>query len=743
MPSQDWAPVVPGLLSKQPLNEHAVGRVLFEELHCAACHDGGGEPINPVAMGPDLTETGARIDPEYLQSYLSEPRSVHPGTRMPSLLQAKSEESRREIAVALAHFLSSSSEADFKRAAVDEGLIDQGRDLFHSVGCVACHAPLENQPQGETARGLEHVPAKFGVAGLSEFLLNPLRLRPSGRMPDMGLSRDESRAIASYLLRSQELPASAPLVVDAGLVEEGREHFEALGCIACHQSSLPEASPQPPIALQDLSAGCLSDNPRAAPAFWLDSSQRRALQAWLRSPGADERAETRVAHILTSFNCIACHERDGYGGVAPALLSYFGTDEPDLGEQARIPPSLTLVGAKLSPPWLRKVIFDGRSVRPYMHTRMPRFGAANLASLPQLLEVADISQVAAQEMPGPADEDARRAAREAGRELLGTGGLACVSCHEFQGRPSANFAGIDLILASERLQPDWFAAFLVAPQRFSPGIVMPDSWPDGVAVHQGILDGDTSAQIQAIWYYLSLGTSARVPDGIDVPRSVLEVSDGPRTYRGRSGIAGFRGIAVGFPDGLNYAFDANNGSLSGIWRGGFVSVRWDGQGAGGFQPAARPIELPRDVSFVLLEEQESPWPLRPVVSDENPINPDPLYPRQLGYRFLGYSLGPDEVPTLRYGCGEVEIEDRTVPVQGTNSPGLQRTIQLRAPAAQTLYFRALAESYEVQGEREYRTPRLMLRVDAGTVLERDAELIVRLDLPEGLSTLTIDYELLP
>ena len=89
----------------------------------------------------------------------------------------------------------------------------------------------------------------------------------------------------------------------------------------------------------------------------------------------------------------------------------------------------------------------------------------------------------------------------------------------------------------------------------------------------------------------------------------LEVGKKTKVYRGRSTVAGYRGIAVGFPGGINYAFNAQNGALTALWRGDFVNVGWRGQGSGNFNPATRPIQLAQDVAF--LKELPESWPLRP------------------------------------------------------------------------------------------------------------------------------------
>ncbi len=101
--------------------------------------------------------------------------------------------------------------------------------------------------------------------------------------------------------------------------------------------------------------------------------------------------------------------------------------------------------------------------------------------------------------------------RAAGRELLGDKGLNCVACHNFNGKASHTNQGIDLLTSFPRLQPVWFNNYLRNPGAFRPRTVMPTAWPNGIALHKTILAGNTDRQIEAIWYYLSLGTSAADP----------------------------------------------------------------------------------------------------------------------------------------------------------------------------------------------------------------------------------------
>src|SRR5207237_8333148 len=106
--------------------------------------------------------------------------------------------------------------------------IYQGRLLYHQVGCVACHAPQEPAAslhsksktpdesfpavQAEkfdkgnfekTSVTLANLAHKITVPELARFLMNPLGVRPSGRMPSLNLAAGHATAIAMYLLREQ------------------------------------------------------------------------------------------------------------------------------------------------------------------------------------------------------------------------------------------------------------------------------------------------------------------------------------------------------------------------------------------------------------------------------------------------------------------------------------------------------------------------------------------------------------
>ena len=267
----------------------------------------------------------------------------------------------------------------------------------------------------------------------------------------------------------------------------GKKYFQDLNCAACH--SLPGIPAAPLIGSlknADLNRGCLSKSSDRSPRFHLEDAQIQAIKASLREEPRVDSDKVVVAKTLTAFHCIACHVRDDFGGVHESYNPFFTASEQKLGDDGRIPPPLTLVGAKLQPAWMKKVLFDGESVRHYMTTRMPQYGTANLQHLPEVFTRLDVLESMEMKIPNPesrseSEREREKLLRAAGRELLGDKGVNCVACHSFNGKAAMANQGMDLMTSYQRLQPGWFNSYLRNPGAFRPRTIMPTAWPDGVA----------------------------------------------------------------------------------------------------------------------------------------------------------------------------------------------------------------------------------------------------------------------
>jgi hypothetical protein len=309
-----------------------------------------------------------------------------------------------------------------------------------------------------------------------------------------------------------------------------------------------------------------------------------------------------------------------------------------------------------------------------MNTRMPNFGQANVGHLAEAFAALD-----------PADKVARPALTEspvkvkaAARQMVGAFGFGCIKCHTFSGHKAEGVQGIDMTLLTKRLQPEWFTRYLLDPQKIRPGTRMPSAWPMGQTTLPTILDGDAGKQIEAIWTYLADGTGAVLPLGMSKHFIPLIPDKEAIIYRNFVEGAGSRAIAVGYPEKAHLAFDANDLRLALLWQGAFMdaSRHWTDRGAG-YQPPLgdNVLRLSAGVSFAVLAKDTDPWPTTPA--------------RELGYRFRGYRLTPDQRPTFLYTFHDVRIEDFPNAFVEKDRSFIRRKLTLTAPQPPAgLWFRA-------------------------------------------------------
>ena len=626
---------------------------LINELNCAACHQPEAAlSLTSPKQAPDLNWSAKHLNPDFLANFIANPHALKPGTTMPDLFQGKDKSRRMDDALAITHFLTSRTNNDFTPAKTDAESIKRGDELFHSLGCVACHAPRDSTAQErqlDQSIPLGELAVKYSLAGLVEFLENPHVVRPSGRMPSMSLTNRETLDIAAFLL--QNAPASVNLwETDSSLAKNGKQLFTDANCSACHQGILPDSTPPqlPSLAKVNVEKGCLSTATGNWPNYELSDSDRLAITSTITNPIEELSREQQISVSLKSFNCIACHRRDELGGVTQGRNPHFKTTNLNLGDQGRIPPTLSGVGAKLNRNWMRDVLVNARSIRPYMKTRMPQYGESNIGHLIDLFQSED--KLPSMEF---AKIDNQKEMRELGHRLAGNQGLNCVACHTYQYKQSDTMPAVDLTEMTDRLKKDWFFQYMLAPQSFSPNTVMPSFWPDGKAIRADI-KGDSQFQIESLWQYLIDGRQARIPRGVVRERLEIVVTDEAKMLRRSYPGIGKRGIGVGYPGGVNLAFYAEQMRLAMIWNGKFLDPGgvWTGQGHGTARPMERAINFSKGPDF---DSDSLPWK----VDDARPPN----------HQFLGYRLDETQSPTFLYRFGEIKVEDffESISAQGAST----------------------------------------------------------------------------
>ncbi len=882
------------------------GEILISEMNCAACHEAGPLTARLASrQSPRLDGNGVHATPQWTKEFLLDPQKAKPGTLMPDVLHALAPEEKEAAAEALTHFLATQHPGpESGGPGASAAAMAEGERLFHSVGCVMCHAPMKRPTGKENDAAVkeelaklqatsvplgEGLAKKYTVSELTRFLRDPLKARPSGRMPGMNLNEAEAEAIAMYLLREQvpagasiavpglqydyyeqdfpelpefdrlkpsvsdvaktpspgvakrkqsfalrfrgnitvakagkytffaqsddgsrlyidgrqvvenggihpkqersgeielkegvhtflltyfdgggqtelsvkwegpglkkgSIPASAfthdaqpmrpvgdaPFTADAAKAERGRQMFADLNCAACHQLGVPGRKAKP---LELLAArqprGCLSAKPGAnVPRFDINDRQRQVILALLQEKTPLKTpldAEHAIRRTMTTLNCYACHGRDRRGGPDGLRRDFLATvGEVDLGDEGRVPPALTNVGAKLRTEWVKQLLEEGSKVRPYMATRMPRFGGANVGHLPELFEQADAKPDAA---PQP-DVFAAGVAGDAnkfGRKLLGTGGLSCIACHMFAGNKSLGVPALDLATAAQRLKWDWFRHYLLDPQSLRPGTRMPAFWPGGVAANKDILGGDAEKQIFAIWAYLARKNFTDLPAGLVQGKMELTPTTEAVIYRNFIEGGNARAIGVGYPEKANVCFDANDMRLAMIWQGPFIDAakHRNGRGQGFEKPlGTNVLNGPPGAPFAVLKSESDEWPA--------------ATGRDAGYQFHGYRLDGKQRPSFRYSFDGIEVVDFPIAVPGPVDADLHRTLTLKAktPPSGKLYFRAAVGSkIEPQKDGSYLIDeKLRLTFAGAQPIVRSsgghAELLVPLTFQSGTAALT-------
>jgi len=620
-------------------DEHLVtgGLLLMAELNCTACHavpKAWQERLKPKPA-PDLSAVGSRLDEDTLWLMIRSPQHRKKGTQMPGLFAG--EEGDDEKVEALVEYLASLKAESPKMPAGDA---EHGKELYHKVGCVACHEPaLDVRPPKVPADadvekpGNASVPIALADAyefdALAAFLKNPLHTRPAGRMPDMRLSEQEASDLAAYLHTgriAEKATARAALKIPEQGIEKGKALFESMNCTSCH--SMGPIQPMRPI--RPISEGCLAEKqPTGTPRFDLNDLQKRALRlalAEIQKPAPKLTAQERIDWQMSRLNCYACHDRDGKGGPEDPRAQFFGVNDPtaeSLGELAHLPPNLDKVGRKLTQSWFEKILWgENGSVRPYMDTRMPNFGQAQTEMLISAFTEADqLDKPVTIDVSGL--EKHHRA--ELGRKLLGATGLACVSCHGLKDRKSLGPPVIRLTHTVERLQPEYFKELLLNPQVTQPGTVMPPMFVGRKTANK---------DIESIWTYLREAEGQPLPEGLmSAADFELKPSDKPIVFRSFIEGVGTHAIGVGYPGGLNAAFDGKTSRWAIIWKGRFLDAMSN------WQDRAMP-------------------PIKPLGTDIKQL-PEVTTTRIFG----GYRIGKDGIPTFLYRENGQQGEDTLRPTQ--------------------------------------------------------------------------------
>ena len=858
------------------------GLYLLGELNCVKCHQADKQPGLTLRSAPVLTDVGSRIDRQHIEKFIADPQTVKPGTLMPNLFAGLSDAEKEQKVTALTHFLTNTG--SFQPTPASGPFVNKGRNLFHQVGCVACHGSQKKEAKPlATSVPLGKLDEKYSINALTDFLRDPHKHRPSGRMPNLNLKNEEARDIANYLLKDviapanilyqafegswQELPdfgtmtpkssgksAGFDLTVagkrnnfgirfigylhiekagrynfrlgsddgswllidgekivdvdgihphstktgsveltagvhevivdyfqgggewtlaadyegpgvkrrslaadltptkkkivvkadgdtftlDEQLVAEGRQIFASVGCANCHDLKIDNQNIKSTFAAKKLAelkpeGGCqAAGSMKGVPHFSLNETQSKVINTALSQLNSAETptGEQAVFRTMATFNCYACHARNDIGGVEREREADFVGTIPEMGDEGRIPPALTGAGDKLNDSWLQHILNNGANDRPYMLTRMPKFGANHVKTLLTAFPELDRKTLSPR---AKFDQPDYRVKAE-GRAMVGDKGLSCVKCHPFGNKKSSGIQALDLQTMTNRLREDWFSRYMINPQEYRRGTRMPSAWPNGRTILPKVLDGDTNKQLSAIWMYLEDRGKAAVPLGVGGQTIVLEAKNAPIIYRNFITDLSPRGIAVGYPEEAHLAFDAEEMVVRSIWHGSFIDAakHWVGRGQGNQNPLGdHLVKLPTGQPFAVLDSLDVSWPAEKA--------------RDAGYAFLGYELNKAGRPTFLYAFNGVTVADYSAPVPNKGDTNFSRTLTVttNGKAPENLYLRVATGNIEKRADGLYVLDKILeLKVPSDAITRSSngkQELLLPVIFTDNKAELKVEY----
>ena len=138
------------------------GRHLFNNLGCVNCHQMDSIPAaEQRRVGTDLRHVSAKLSPAMINTWIWSPKGFRPTTKMPHFFMLENNSSDEELrrtrqeARAITEYLVQTAEPLAPKHTAPTGVVgkvEDGRKVFNSIGCLACHQNLNDPAAGDPKR---------------------------------------------------------------------------------------------------------------------------------------------------------------------------------------------------------------------------------------------------------------------------------------------------------------------------------------------------------------------------------------------------------------------------------------------------------------------------------------------------------------------------------------------------------------------------------------------------------------
>jgi len=200
---------------------------LVKTLGCAGCHKIQGY-LDVRKAGPSLTKMAAKLQPEWVEKWVRDPKGFRPSTKMPKIFDLHNVNSPEDIARSTAaihgiteYLFHNSEEHTYPEPPVS-GDVTRGQNLVEKTGCRACHVVGEGDDVGQEyglrnfGPSLNEVGSKMSAGWLFAWVKNPEQYFPETVMPNLRLTDQEAADVTAYLmsLRNRDFENRSPAEVD-------------------------------------------------------------------------------------------------------------------------------------------------------------------------------------------------------------------------------------------------------------------------------------------------------------------------------------------------------------------------------------------------------------------------------------------------------------------------------------------------------------------------------------------------
>ena len=193
----------------------------FERAGCYACHKTKGFE-NVKKPGPILTKIDSKLSPEWVKTWIRNPRAVKPTTWMPRFFYNSNNSSpedavRNEVEInAIAAYLFANAEKhEFAVKNPPRGDAKSGEQIVKSIGCQGCHvvgegARAEVGPRRTFGQPLENIGNKTTYEWIYNWVRDPKHYSPATYMPNLRLTDQQVADVATYLSGLKGSSGDAP-----------------------------------------------------------------------------------------------------------------------------------------------------------------------------------------------------------------------------------------------------------------------------------------------------------------------------------------------------------------------------------------------------------------------------------------------------------------------------------------------------------------------------------------------------